>query len=338
MSPSLSSAPAPAPAPIARKKTRKNLLHHPLNREFVALFLLVVALAVGPVLNRSFLDIRYLLDVTSLRMEMGLIALTMTFIIVSGNIDLSVASSMALVAAVTSTLYDQRGLPFGASLLIGVLLGAMLGFFNGLLITKLKLPSLSVTLGTFALYRGLTQVLLGDHSVSNFPDWFTQIDKRYIGPTPIPLPLVIFLSLAVVAGLILHRTVLGRWVYAIGTNEEACRYSGIAVDRIKLLIFTASGLMAGIAGLMMTSRLTVARQDLGLGLELDVITSVVLGGTDIFGGRGTIFGTAIALFLITFLKAGMGLANITAEHQLVVIGLLLIFSIVLPNLLQRRTR
>ena len=212
------------------------------------------------------------------------------------------------------------------------------GGFNGVLITKLKLPSLSVTLGTFALYRGLTQVLLGDHSITDFPDWFTEIDKRYLGPTPIPLPLVIFLACAVVAGLILHRTVLGRWVNAIGTNEPACRYSGIAVDRIKVLLFTASGFMSGIAGLMMASRLTVARYDLGTGLELDVITAVVLGGTDIFGGRGTIFGTAIALFLITFLKAGMGLRNITAEHQLVVIGLLLIFSIVLPNLLQRRTR
>lgn len=321
-----------APSPLARA------IHHPLNREFVALLLLALAFMVGPLLSHFFLDAHYLLDATSLQMEMGLIALTMTFIIVSGNIDLSVASTMALVAAITGVLNVQHGLPFTVALVIGILSGALLGFFNGLLISWLKLPSLSVTLGTFALYRGLTQVLLGDHSVSGFPDWFTEIDKRYLGPTPIPLPLVIFLCLAVVAGLVLHRTVLGRWVYAIGTNEAASRYSGIAVDRIKILLFTASGLMAGIAGLVMTSRLTVARYDLGLGLELDVITSVVLGGTDIFGGRGTIFGTVIALFLITILRTGMGLANITAEIQLVAIGLLLIFSIVLPNLLQRRTR
>ena len=312
------------------------MFSHRLGPELVALFLLALSLVAGARLSPYFLDLTYQLDATSLFIETGLMALAMTFIIVSGNIDLSVASTLALVAGTTGILHVKMGLPFEISALLGLLLGAFLGFFNGILVAWLKLPSLTVTLGTFALYRGLAQVLLGDQSVSNFPDWFVGIDTRHIGNTPIPLPLVIFGVLAVVCGLVLHRTLIGRWSVAIGTNAAASRFAGIAVDRITIALFTFSGLMAGFAGLMMTSRLGVARYDMGTGLELDVITATVLGGTNIFGGRGTIFGTVIAFFLIGLVRNGMGLANIKVENQLVVIGSLLLFSVILPNVLGKR--
>ncbi len=305
------------------------------NREVVVLILLGIAFFVGAKLSPFFLDRDYLLDASSLYMETGLIALAMTFIIISGNIDLSVASTLALVASVTALMHAKMHLPFGAAMILGLILGGLLGLFNGLMIVRLKLPSLAVTLGTFALYRGLAQIIIGDHSVGSFPDWFAGIDYRHLAG-PIPAPLGIFLICAVVFGLLLHQHILGRWTVAIGTNAAASRYSGIPNGTILIGLFTLSGFMAGAAGLMLESRLSVARFDMGTGLELDAITAVVLGGTDIFGGRGTIFGTVTALFLIGILRNAMGLANIKVESQLVVIGLLLIFSIVVPNLLQRK--
>nr|MBA2539982.1 ABC transporter permease [Deltaproteobacteria bacterium] len=181
--------------------------------------------------------------------------------------------------------------------------------------------------------RGLAQVLLGDHSIGKFPAWFNGMDDRYVGP--LPMPLVLFIVLAIVFGLLLHRTTFGRVVYAIGTNEPAARFSGLRVDRAKLWVFALSGLMAGIAAVMMLSRLRVARYDHALGMELAVITAVVLGGTDIFGGRGSIFGTAAALFLIGIVSRAMGLKRISAEQQLAVTGTLLIVAVVLANVTGR---
>ncbi|BCM93939.1 autoinducer 2 import system permease protein LsrD [Abditibacteriota bacterium] len=327
--------PSSAPLASAKPSFGTRFIEHPLQREFVALVLLFIAFIVGSLLSNKFLDLGYQLDATSLWIETGFIALALTFIIVSGQIDLSVASTLALVAGVTGILGTRGGLPFGVACICGLGLGALLGAFNGVLVAYTKLPSLSVTLGTFALYRGLAQVLFGDQSVTGFPDWFTGIDTRHLGPTPIPLTLVLFAIAAVGFGFVLHRTILGRWTVSIGLNEAASRYSGIAVPRIQVLLFTMSGLVAGFAGLLMSSRLTVARYDMGLGLELDAITAVVLGGTSIFGGRGTILGTVIAMFLIGVLRTGMGLANIKVENQLVVIGGLLLFSVLVPNLLGR---
>lgn len=305
--------------------------------ELGTLVLLVISFWVGSSLSPYFLDARFLFDSTSLYMEVGVAALAMTFVIIAGQIDLSVASAMALVACVTAVLY-RSGLPMVLAVVAGLFLGVCLGFFNGLLVTRLRLPALTVTLGTLALYRGIAQILLGDHSLGKFPDWFIGIDLHYLGSTIVPLPLAIFLVLAVALGLVLHRTVFGRWVYSIGTNEPAARYSGIPVDRTKMLIFGLSGLAAAAGGLMMMSRLGVARFDMATGRELDVITAVVLGGTDIFGGRGSILGTVIALFLVGILRTGMGVANIKAENQLTVIGGLLILAIVLSNIAFRKRR
>jgi rhamnose transport system permease protein len=190
---------------------------------------------------------------------------------------------------------------------------------------------LIVTLGTLALYRGIAQVIAGDHSIDGFPDWFNGIDDRKIGGL-VPMPLVIFLVLAAVFAVLLHKTVFGRCVYAIGTNEPAARFSGLRVDRVKIAIFALSGLTMGIGAMMTLSRLYVARYNLAEGDELTVITAVVLGGTDIFGGRGSILGTVIALFLLGILKRGMGVADIISEKQQAVTGTVLVVAVILANL------
>lgn len=302
--------------------------------ETIAVVLLAIAFAAGAALSPYFLDARFLLDSTSLYMEIGVMALAMTLIIISGNIDLSVASNLALTAVLCATFYSKFNLPMPIAAVLCPVIGALLGLFNGLLVTRLRLPSLTVTLGTLALYRGLAQVLVGDHSIGRFPEWFNGIDYRYVAGV-LPMPLVIFLVLAAIIGVVLRKTVFGRCVYAIGTNEAAARFSGIRVDAVKMAVFALSGAMAGTGAVMMLSRLSVARYDLAFGDELAVITAVVLGGTDIFGGRGSIFGTVVALFLLGIVRRGMGVANMTAENQLAVMGTLLISAVLLARLSAR---
>jgi rhamnose transport system permease protein len=308
--------------------------------EFVTVALLILAFVVGSLMSPYFLDAVFLFNYTSLYIEVGIMAIGMTFIIISGNIDLSVASILALVASAAGVVYFDLGVPMVMTIVIALTLGTLLGWLNGALVARLKLPALAVTLGTWALYRGAAQILVGDDSRPRlawtrefmYPEWFTRIHRVYIPGTPIPVPFVIFLVLAIVLGIVLYKTTFGRWVYAIGTNEDAARYSGVPTHRVKMLIFALTGFLSGLAGLIMVSRLSVARYDHARGWELDVITAVVLGGTDIFGGRGSMFGTVVAFLLLIFLRTGMGVANVKAESQLAVIGSLLILAILVSNL------
>jgi rhamnose transport system permease protein len=301
----------------------------------VTILLFAIVFAVSASTSSAFLDFRFLLRSTSMYMDVGLLALAMTFVITSGNIDLSVGSGTALVAVASALLY-AAGVPMAVVIPLALLMGVCLGLFNALMITWLRLPSLTVTLGTLALYQGLAQVLLGDRSQGGFPKWFVGIDYRGVGP--VPMPLIVFLCVAVVLGIVLARTVFGRRVYAIGTNEAAARYSGIPVNRVKVMVFALSGLMMGAAALMLNSRLAVARYNSLPAAELAAITAVVLGGTDIFGGRGTIFGTVVALFLLGIVKKGMGLQNVSPEYQLTVNGGLLIVAVILTNVMGRLKR
>jgi rhamnose transport system permease protein len=317
------------PTPTPRRLTA--LLATP---EVIAVALLLIAFAVCAGLLPRFRDANYLFDRSSLYMETGVMAIAMTFVIIGGHIDLSCASILALVGATTTYLFEKKGVSFGLMLAFAPLLGAILGAVNGVVVAWLGLPSLVVTLATMAVYRGLAQVLIGDHSVAP-PDWFTGIDRIFVGPTPIAMPTVIFVSVAVVLGLVLHRTVVGRWVFAMGTSPQAALYSGVPVRLVTVAFFVLSGVLSSVAGLMMVSRLHYARYDNASGLELDAITAVVLGGTNIFGGRGTMFGTVVALLLIAVLQTGMGLGNIKTEYQTTANGALLIFAVLASNLIAR---
>ena len=295
------------------------------------LFLIVAFGACAAAVPR-FMDAAYLTDRACLYVETGIVALGMTFVIVGGYIDLSCASILALVAAACAIADARFGLSMGATLAVASLLGAVLGGLNGWLVAQLGLPSLVVTLATMAVYRGLAQVLLGEHS-QPLPQDMSGIDRyTFLG---LPVPLVALAVLAVLLGVVLHRTVFGRWVQAMGTSAPAARYAGIPIARTTIGVFVLNGVLSALAGLLMASRLGVARYDHALGLELDAITAVVLGGTSIFGGRGTIVGTVVALALVATIQTGMGVANIKSEYQQTANGALLIVAVLFSNLSSR---
>jgi rhamnose transport system permease protein len=300
----------------------------------VPVVLLIGALAAGAAMSPNFLDAAYLLDKASLYMPIAFVALAMTFVIIAGQIDLSVASGTVLVSVVAALAFERLGLSMPLVMAITILAGGLLGLFNGLLVTMLKLPSLVVTLGTLALFRGLSQVLIGDGAVRGFPAWFVGIDFIRIGDI-VPVMLLIFLAAAGILAMVLNCSTFGRGVFAVGTNEAAARYSGIRVDRIKLAVFVMSGLAMGIGALVLMSQIRTVDHMQLRGGELVVITAVVLGGTSIFGGRGSITGTVLALMLLVAVRSAMGVANVRAENQLAVVGSLLIASVLLTDITGR---
>jgi rhamnose transport system permease protein len=264
-------------------------------------------------------------------MELGIMILPMAYIIITGNIDLSVASTMGMCASLMGLLFNT-GWNIWPAAGAALLLGLAAGLLNGVLVARLKLPSLVVTLGTLAFYRGMAYAMLGDNAARGYPASFTYLGQGSIGDTRIPFALGLFLVLAVVFGLVLHKTTFGRYLYAIGNNEDAARYSGIPVARVKLIIFALSGFMSALAGIILAARFGSTRPDIGTGLELDVITATVLGGINIFGGSGTMIGAVLSLVLIGLLRYGMGLRNIQGQVQGIAIGLLLVLSVMLPYL------
>ncbi len=304
--------------------------------ELMVAVLLVVTLLVSGAVVPHFLDASYLLDRSCLYMETGMMALGMTFVIVGGHIDLSCAATLALVGALDTTLNVRLHVPMPLVLALTPFIGAMLGAVNGSVVAGLGLPSLVVTLGTLAAYRGLAQVLIGDKSLP-MAAGYLGLHRLYVANF-IPVPLVIFAVSALVLSLVLHKTVYGRWVFAIGTNAPAAKYAGVPAAKITFGFFVLNGVLASAGALMMLSRLGVARYDLAVGSELDVITAVVLGGASIVGGRGTIGGTVIALLLIAALQTGMGLASIKIEYQLTADGALLIVAVLASNLFRRIRR
>lgn len=299
--------------------------------EWMLVALIMLDILINVRLSPFFLDARNLSRTSSDFMEIGLMMLPMVFIIITGNIDLSVASNLGMSASFMGLLHNN-GVNIWAAALAGLLLGTLGGMLNGYLVARVKLPSLVVTLGTYAFYRGLAYGFLGDQAARGYPKEFTFLGQGRVFDTLIPFSVALFVVLAVVFGLVLHRTTFGRYLYAIGNNENATLYSGVPVERIKFIIYTLSGFMAALAGLILAARFGSTRPDIGAGLELAVITAVVLGGVDINGGKGTMLGAALSLFLVGLMRFGMGLLNIQGQVQGVVIGLLLILSILLPNI------
>jgi len=311
-----------------------SLLGFFLRWEWLMVVLLLIVCVINSRISPYFLDVVNLFDMTFDFMEKGLMALPMTMIIITGGIDLSVASGLAMCSATMALLF-KHGVPIWIGVLVAVGVGLFGGWLNGKFITKIKLPPLAVTLGTYALYRGMAFAMLGDIPVKGYPAWFTYIGQGYIGSTPVPVPLVIFTIFAILFGLLLHKTSFGRKVFAIGNNEAACRYAGINVDRVKITIYMLSGLMFSLAALVMAARFGSTRTDVATGYELHVITSVVLGGTDIGGGKGTILGTVLSVFLLGIIEWGMGLKMIPGQVQKIVTGSVLIFALLLPTIIRK---
>ena len=296
--------------------------------------LLVVALlgliAVGTSLSPFFLTPGNFANLIAALMEVAIMALPMTLIIIAAEIDLSVESMAGLASAVLGFLW-AAGVPLEAAIPIVLLVGALGGLLNGLLIARAGLPSLVVTLGTLALFRGLALIVLGPRGISDFPTAFTEFGFGHVPGTLIPWPFVVFAVIAAVLGIMLHRTWIGRQIYAVGRNQGAARFSGVRVTRLKIGLFVLSGLIAALAGIILTARLSSARADAASGMTLTVVTVVLLGGVNIFGGRGSIPGVALAVIAVAVMQNALRLASVTVEVQSIALGLLLILSVVIPN-------
>lgn len=302
--------------------------------EALLVVVLLLCIVLGSLLSPYFLSGFNFYAITSNIMEIAIMALPMTLIIIVGEIDLSVASVLGLASVVLGLLWEKSN-SMALAISVALLVGLVAGYFNGVLVTRLALPSLVITIGTLALFRGLAYVVLGDQAVSDFPAAFTSFGFSPISGTELPWSGLIFAILVVIFAVVLHFSRLGRQLYAMGNNKEAARFAGINVARIKLILFILSGLLAALAGIIFTARFSSARPDNALGFELEVVTVVLLGGVDIFGGRGSLLGVVLATFIVAIVQNILGLENISGDIQSLAIGLLLIVSVLGPNLARR---
>ena len=296
---------------------------------------LLLVIFVGTVIfnvtqSTNYLDIDNFVNLFELSIEKVIIVVMMTFVIIAGEIDLSVASVMGLSAAVLAVLNDGDSVPFWLAVVIAVAAGSAAGLVQGWCISRLGLPSLVVTLAGLIGLRGLARVFVEDRSFGGFPSWFEELGQEsLIGP--LPFSVVLFLVGIVVGGIVLARTALGRRVYVIGDNADVARYSALNVGRFKIGLFVASGTVAAVAGVLYAARLGSVRGDMASGFELDIITMVLLGGVSIFGGAGTMTGVALAVLIVLNLRNGLGLANVEANVQTGVVGVILITSVLARN-------
>lgn len=298
--------------------------------EGLLLLVLLVIVTYNALRTPGYLTVNNWVNMFELSIEKIIVALIMTFIIINAEMDLSVASMMGLAACAMAFLF-AGGMPMAAAIAAGLLVGVVAGVFNSFWISVVGLPSLVVTLAGLIGYRGLAYVLLEDRSIGQFPAWFNALGQQpLIGP--FPLAMVIFFVLLIVSFIILQYSAFGRYVYVIGNNKDVARYAGVKVPRTKFILFVASSSIAALAGILYAARLGAVRGDSANGFELDIITMVLLGGVSIFGGSGTMGGVLLSILIILNLRNGMSLANMSGHMQTGVIGLLLILSVLVPNL------
>ncbi|OBQ83111.1 ABC transporter permease [Mesorhizobium sp. WSM3873] len=301
--------------------------------EALLVVIAILIFAVNSFASPYFLDPWSLSDLTFNFTEKGLIALAMALLIISGEIDLSVAAIVALASTMMG-MAVQAGAGTPVLVAIGIAVGLGCGAFNGLLVTRLGLPSIVVTIGTMSLFRGIAFIILGDRAYKGYPESFAFFGQGYVWWV-FSFELALFLFAALVYWFVLHRTSFGRRVFAIGNNPVACQFSGVRVDRIKFILFCLTGLMSGIASVLITSRLGSTRPSIAQGYELEAITMVVLGGVSILGGAGSILGVVLAAFIMGLVTFGLGLLNVPGIVMSIFIGLLLIIVIALPIVWRR---
>jgi ribose transport system permease protein len=296
----------------------------------IALFVLCVVLTF---LSPYFLTVPNLLNVLLQASINLVVAVGMTFVITSAGIDLSVGSIVALAGVIMALLMKNHigGLP--VAVLGALVVGLAVGSSNGLLITRLRLPPFIVTLGTMSIVRGLALIVSDGKPVYGLPQAELHWISGYVGPVPIPV--IIAIVVAIIAHFVLRNTIIGEYTVAIGGNEEAARLSGINVRNYKVLIYAISGLMCGVAAIILTSRLSAAEPIAGVNYELDAIAATVMGGTSLMGGQGTIFGTVIGALLMSVLRNGLNLQNVPSFYQQVAIGVVIILAVSLDVLRKR---
>jgi rhamnose transport system permease protein len=298
-------------------------------RLLVALLAAIVAL--NAALSPEFLTVGNQINLFQLSVEKIIVALVMTFVIINGEIDLSVGAMMGLAACAFGWMVKEQGIAAPAAIGIALLIGVAGGALNGWFVTRVGLPSLVVTLATLIGFRGLARVLVEDRGLTDFPAWFDALGQQgLVGP--VPFSLIAFAVLFALAYVVLEHSGFGRRTQVIGTSREVADYAGIDSRRHKMALFVASGTISAFAGLLYAARVGAVRGDVASGFELDIITIVLLGGVSIFGGTGTMLGTALAILIVLNIRNGMALLNITGHLQTGVIGLLLIASVLAPRL------
>ena len=297
---------------------------------------ILVVLTVNTLSSPYFLNAQTLSDATFNFTEKGLVALPMALLMIAGDIDISVAAIMAL-CSIAMGYGALAGWPPSALVTASLAVGIACGAFNGWLVTACRVPALVATIGTMSLFRGIAYGTLGDQALKNYPRGFEFFGQGYVAG-PISLELVLLIVAALLSAILLHRTVIGRRIYAIGANTVASRMSGVAVNGYRFWLFAATGAASGLASVLLTSRLSSTRPTLAAGWELEIITIVILGGVSVNGGRGTILGVMLAAILLGLLTFGLGMHNIPGIVMLMIIGVLLIIIVAIPNLASRYER
>ncbi len=301
--------------------------------EFILTLVAIAVFVINCFASPYFLNPWSLSDATFNFTEKALIAFAMTLLIISGEIDLSVASIIALVSTALG-FAASLGAENGTLIFIGIITGLFCGAFNGFLVSGLGLPSIVTTIGTMSLFRGISYIVLGDQAYTYYPDGFAFWGQGYVIGY-VSFEFVLFIIFAVIFGVVLHRIHFGRRVYAIGHNPIAAQFSGLRVKRIKFILFLMTGVMSAIAAICLTSRLGVTRPSIAMGWEFEIVTMVVLGGVSILGGSGSILGVTIAAFILGMVTFGFGLLNVSGIVMYIFIGLLLITVISLPRVVRK---
>jgi ribose transport system permease protein len=321
-------------ARLFRPATRQKLL------AFASLLALLVFFSFA---SESFLQVDNMVSIMQATAVNGVLAVACTFVIITAGIDLSVGTLMTFCAVMAGVFLTYLGMPLPVGILAAIVFGALSGFTSGVLIAKLKIPPFIATLGMMMVLKGLSLVISGTKPIYfNDTPGFTAISQDsligdVIPSLPIPNGVLILFLVAIAAGIVLNKTLLGRYTFALGSNEEAVRLSGVNVDLWKIIVYTVSGGICGIAGLLIASRLNSAQPALGQGYELDAIAAVVIGGTSLSGGTGTILGTLIGAFIMSVLTNGLRILSVAQEWQTVVTGVIIILA-VYADILRRRSR
>jgi rhamnose transport system permease protein len=312
------------------------ILAHIMSWEGFLFVVLAILFLINAAASPFFLTVSNQINLFQLSIEKVIVALVMTLVIVNGEIDLSVASIMGLAACAFGFLF-QAGVPAGGAVVLALLLGGVCGAFNAFWIAWVGIPSLVVTLATLIGFRGFARVLVEDRGITDFPEWFDTLGQQAI-LGPMPLSMLIFFVLIVVCYIVLQRSTFGRKLYFIGSNRDVAEYSGVDVRGVKGMVFVASGFISALAGVIFAARVGAVRGDVALGFELDIITIVLLGGVSIFGGSGSMTGTVLSILIVLNLRNGMALSNFTGHIQTGTLGVLLLLSVMVPNIREAAAR